>query len=163
MPRSTFHHFRNRRACDISISTETLRGAFVITGWDYCILLCWMGPPPPQAMWRLERVKKQKENVRFLLGIRRHSTLAKFCMFFLKEEKKRCNTNSPTQHTVKAWIRRKRSPKHKATIWSTSRDCFARNILVFYDLEVSTQKFLRPISGGNEGWIRGQRSLQSGK
>lgn len=93
-PDQLFIALEKRWAWDISLSTGALRHAFVITGWDCCRVLD--GRTPPWAAWRWDRVKKQNENVRFLLGIKRHSTLAKFYFFsILKRGKKKCTLNSP--------------------------------------------------------------------
>ena len=107
-PDQLFIALEKRWAWDISVSTGALRHASVITGWDCCSILD--GRTPPWAAWRWDRVKKQNENVRFLLGIKRHSTLAKFYFFsILKRGEKVHPKFSPSlRHAVNLWFRRKK-------------------------------------------------------
>ena len=75
-PDQLFIALEKRWAWDISASTGALRHAFVITGWDYCSVLD--GHTPTLGCGKIREGVKQNENVGFLIvGIKRHSTLAK--------------------------------------------------------------------------------------
>ena len=103
-PDQLFIALEKRWAWDISVSTGALRHAFVTTGWDCCIVLD--GHTPTLGRVKIRDGEKQNENVRFLIvGIKRHSTLAK--IFPFKAGKKKPNSiqlslSSSTVHKSKS-------------------------------------------------------------
>ena len=95
-PDQLFIALEKRWAWDISASTGALRHAFVITGWDYCSVLD--GHTPTLGCGKIREGVKQNENVGFLIvGIKRHSTLAKTFPFKAEKKKKKKPPKNPIQ------------------------------------------------------------------
>ena len=97
----------------------------------------WMDIPPPWGCVKIREGEKQNENVRFLIvGIKRHSTLAKIFPFKAgKKKPTQSNFPHPLQQSIKARVRGK-----KDTIQLKSEERFPWNTTFFYGFEASKAK-----------------------